>query len=57
MEKSSNRSDAQQWHDPAREARANAARIKDPEGSRLMLEITATCEQLAQKAKEGEQRE
>ena len=40
-----------------REARANAARIKDPEGSRLMLEITATCEQLARKAKEGEQRE
>jgi hypothetical protein len=57
MEKSSNRSDAQQWHDRAGEARANAARIKDPEGSRLMLEIAATYEKLAQKAEEAEQSE
>jgi hypothetical protein len=41
---------AEHWQLRAREARANAAAMRDLEARRLMLEVAATYDQLASKA-------
>jgi hypothetical protein len=47
------RLDPQHWRDRADEARANAAQLTDLDSRRLMLEIAATYDHLAQKAENG----
>jgi hypothetical protein len=54
MAQPSNRFEPQHWRERAIEARANAARMNDPNGKRLMLEIAVSYDQLAKKAEEGE---
>ncbi len=46
------RFDAQHWRDRAGEARANAAKLDDPDARRLMFEIAITYDHLAIKAEE-----
>jgi hypothetical protein len=48
-----NRFDAQHWRDRAGEARADAARLGDPDARRLMFEIAMTYDRLATRAQEG----
>jgi hypothetical protein len=48
-----NRFDAQRWRDRAGDARADAARLDDPDARRLMFEIAMTYDRLAIKAEEG----
>jgi hypothetical protein len=48
-----NRFDAQRWRDRAGEARADAARLDDPDARRLMFEIAMTYDRLATTAEEG----
>ena len=48
-----NRFDAQRWRDRAGDARADAARLGDPDARRLMFEIAMTYDRLAIKAEEG----
>ena len=48
-----NRFDAQRWRDRAGDARADAARLDDPDARRLMFEIAMTYDRLATKADEG----
>jgi len=48
-----NRFDAQHWRDRAGEARADAARLGDPDARRLMFEIAMTYDRLATKAEAG----
>jgi len=48
-----NRFDAQRWRDRAGEARADAARLHDPDARRLIFEIAMTYDRLATKAEEG----
>ena len=48
-----NRFDAQHWRDRAGEARADAARLDDPDARRLMFEIAMTYDRLATKAEAG----
>jgi hypothetical protein len=47
------RFDAQHWRDRAGEARANAAKLDDPDARRLMFEIAITYDHLAIKAEEA----
>jgi hypothetical protein len=47
------RFDAQHWRDRAGEARANAAKLDDPDAKRLMFEIAVTYDHLAIKADEA----
>ena len=47
------RFDAQHWRDRAGEARADAARLDDPDARRLMFEIAMTYDRLATRAQEG----
>jgi hypothetical protein len=42
--------DPEQWRNRAREARAEAERMADPEARRQLIEIAATYEQLARLA-------
>ena len=48
-----NRFDAQRWRDRAGDARADAARLDDPDARRLMFEIAMTYDRLATRAQEG----
>lgn len=48
-----NRFDARRWRDRAGEARADAARLGDPDARRLIFEIAMTYDRLATKAEEG----
>jgi hypothetical protein len=53
MVQSTYRFDPQHWRDRANEARANAAKMDDPDAKRLMLEIAVTYDHLAKRAEDG----
>ena len=53
MAQSTYRFDPQHWGDRANEARANAAKMDDPDAKRSMLEIAVTYDHLSKRAEDG----